>query len=149
MSAKNMKQLNIRIPEELYDSIREQADEAGLTISDFARERLAEEKEGDKEELEGNKENDLINFYRQAYRDQQDQLNQKNSQITELTRLMDQQQQLHLTSQQENKQLKVDLDQEHEQRQQIEYERKLIEEKEKERQILEDEQASKWWKFWK
>lgn len=91
MSEEKMKQLNVRIALKLYDAITAEAEQGGVSLSELVRDRLA--KPG--EETGGKKDSTSLAL---VYQQLANQLEVKDRQIERLTQLLDQEQQLKLTN---------------------------------------------------
>ena len=119
MAKEEMKQFNIRIAESLYDEIKTEADKQKISMTEYVISKLTD----DSTNVDDSYKERYIEQLNSQLEQQADAIQKKDTHIQELTRLLDQQQQLTLTTQGDNKQLKLALD--------------------------EQENRGKWWQIWK
>lgn len=119
MAKEEMKQFNIRIAESLYDEIKAEAGKQEISMTEYVISKLTD----DSINVDDSYKERYIEQLNSQLEQQADAIQKKDEHIQELTRLLDQQQQLTLTTQGDNKQLKLELD--------------------------EQENRGKWWQIWK
>lgn len=110
MTKDETKQFNIRIAESLYNEIKTEADEQDITMTEYVIGKLTD----DSESIDDSYKKRYIEQLNSQLDQQADAIQNKDKHIQELTRLVDQQQQLTLATQKDNKQLQIELDEQEE-----------------------------------
>lgn len=119
MAKNKTKQFNIRIDEALYNKIKEEADKEKISMTEYVINSLSDASN----RINNSYTDDYIEALQQQIEQQQSAIQNKQDTIQELTRLLDQQQQLTLATQQDKEQLRIELN--------------------------EKDDDDKWWKIWK
>lgn len=117
MTKEETKQFNIRIATSLYDEIKEEADKQKITMTEYVISKLTDDSDSIDDSYKKCYIEQLNNQIEQQGRAIQD----KEKHIQDLARLLDQQQQLTLKTQEDKEQLQIEL----------------------------KEDTNKWWKSWK
>lgn len=119
MTKEEMKQFNIRIAESLYNEIKTEAEKQEISMTEYVVSKLT----ADSTNIDDSYKERYIEQLNSQLEQQADAIQNKDEHIQELTRLLDQQQQLTLTTQRDNEQIRLEL--------------------------TEQEEAGKWWQIWK
>lgn len=117
MTKEETKQFNIRIATSLYNEIKEVADEQEITMTEYVISKLTD----DSERIDDSYKKRYIEELNNQIEQQGQAIHDKEKHIQELARLIDQQQQLTLKTQEDKEQLQIEL----------------------------KEDTNKWWKLWK
>lgn len=119
MNKEETKQFNIRIATSLYDEIKAEADKQDITMTEYVISKLAD----DSPRIDDSYKERYIEQLNKEIQKQDEAIQRRDEHIQELAKLLDQQQRLTLATQEDKRQLTIELD--------------------------EKVANKKWWKFWK
>ena len=105
MTKDKLKQFNIRIKESLYNQIKHEAEAQDQTMTEYVISKLTNAST----QIDNSYTDDYIKQLEARIQQQEEYIQNDRKHIQELTRLLDQQQQLQLTTQTKNEQLQIEL----------------------------------------